>query len=150
MAGVAEAIRRHLPPGTVVTDVASIKEETVAFLDPLCGEAGCRFVGGHPVAGSEETGAAARMQRFSRGAVHSHAHGATDPAALAEVRALWEGVGMRVEEMDAAMHDMILARVSHAPHLVAYALAGAVGEARVGAQHRIVLRPVPGSGTPLG
>jgi prephenate dehydrogenase len=47
------------------------------------------------------------------------------------VRALWEGVGARVEEMAPATHDAILARVSHLPHLVAYALAAAVGEATV-------------------
>ena len=44
------------------------------------------------------------------------------------MRALWEGVGARVEEMPTAVHDELLARVSHLPHLLAYALVAAVGE----------------------
>jgi len=44
------------------------------------------------------------------------------------VRALWEGVGARVEELPPAVHDELLARVSHLPHLLAYALVAAVGE----------------------
>jgi prephenate dehydrogenase len=46
---------------------------------------------------------------------------------------MWEAMGMNVEEVDPETHDRILARVSHAPHLVAYALAAAVGGARAGA-----------------
>ena len=133
MASVAEAIRPHLLRGAVVSDVASVKQEVVALLDPLCSGAGCVFVGAHPIAGSEDTGAvAANAELFQGGRCILTPTATTDLKVLGDVRALWEGVGMRVEEMDAATHDMILARVSHAPHLVAYALAAAVGEARVG------------------
>jgi prephenate dehydrogenase len=117
----------------VVTDVASVKEEMVSLLDPMCRDAGCAFVGAHPIAGSEDTGAAAAdATLFRDGRCILTPTAASDAKALAAVRALWEGVGMRVEQMDAGMHDRILARVSHAPHVVAYALAAAVGEARVG------------------
>jgi histidinol-phosphate aminotransferase len=133
MRQVAEAVRPHLQPGTVVTDVASVKREIVALLEPLCDTAHCAFVGAHPVAGAEGAGAGVA----DPGLFFGHRciltpTGATDPTALARVRALWEGVGMEVELMDAASHDRILARVSHVPHLVAYALAAAVGEARAG------------------
>jgi prephenate dehydrogenase len=47
------------------------------------------------------------------------------------VRALWEGVGARVEEMAPAAHDALVARVSHLPHLVAYALVTAAAGASV-------------------
>jgi len=53
----------------------------------------------------------------------------TDATALAAVRALWEGVGARVSEMTPAAHDRALAWVSHLPHVVAYALVGALAGA---------------------
>ena len=61
----------------------------------------------------------------------------TDPTALARVRALWEGVGARVEEMPPAVHDELLARASHLPHVVACALAAAVDGTQV--DGRVVL-----------
>src|SRR5438128_957414 len=51
--------------------------------------------------------------------------------ALPRVRALWEGVGMRVEEMDVGTHDQILARVSHLPHVIAFSVMQAILDARV-------------------
>jgi prephenate dehydrogenase len=133
MRDVAAAVVRGVRPGTIITDVGSVKREVLDRVEPLCREAGCLFVGGHPVAGREGGGPAAADDTLFRG--HRcilTPTSATDAEALARVRALWEGVGMRVEEMDADTHDRILARVSHAPHLIAYALAAAVGEARAG------------------
>jgi histidinol-phosphate aminotransferase len=133
METVARAIGPALTPGTVVTDVASVKGQILQLLGPVCAEAGCPFVGAHPIAGSESAGASAADPALFRGQrCIITPTDATDPAALAVVRALWEGVGMRVEEMDASTHDRILARVSHAPHMIAYALASAVGETRAG------------------
>ena len=48
------------------------------------------------------------------------------PVAAARIRALWEGVGMRVDEMDAARHDQVLAWVSHLPHALAFSAVNAV------------------------
>jgi prephenate dehydrogenase len=90
-------------------------------------------VGAHPIAGSEASGAgAARADLFRDRACIVTPSATTDAGALARVRALWEGVGARVEEMPAAVHDDILARVSHLPHVVAYALVAAVAEAKAG------------------
>ena len=61
----------------------------------------------------------------------------TDGAALARVRELWEGVGARVDVLPAAVHDALLARVSHLPHAVAFALVQAVKD-RVVEGHRVV------------
>jgi prephenate dehydrogenase len=133
MRDVAATVVRSVRPGTIVTDVGSVKREVLDQVEPLCREAGCLFVGGHPVAGREGGGPAAADDTLFRG--HRcilTPTPATDTGALARVRALWEGIGMCVEEMDAGTHDRILARVSHAPHLIAYALASAVGEARAG------------------
>src|SRR5207244_3207459 len=76
-------------------------------------------VGAHPIAGSEASGAgAARADLFRGRRCILTPTPATDRAALARVRALWEGVGARVEEMPPAVHDELLARVSHLPHLL--------------------------------
>jgi prephenate dehydrogenase len=111
--------------GDVVTDVGSTKAAIVS-----AGEAahGGRFIGGHPLAGTERAGAGAASGALFRGrkAILTPTR-ATDPAALATVAGLWRAAGAEVVEMDAARHDEVLAAVSHLPHLVAYALAEAVG-----------------------
>jgi prephenate dehydrogenase len=138
MAAVAAAIASRLAPGAVVTDVGSVKGAVVAALEPLCARVGAAFVGAHPIAGSEAHGAGAADPRLFRGQrCILTPTPTTDRAALARVRALWEGVGMRVEEMEAAAHDAILARVSHVPHLLAYALTAAVAGACAG-EHELL------------
>ena len=114
----------------MVNEVASVKVDVIDSLGRPCLEAGCAFVGGHPVTGSEEAGArAANAMLFRDHRCVLTPTAATDPRALARVREFWTRLGMIVEQMDAAAHDAILARVSHLPHLVAYALAAAVGDA---------------------
>lgn len=125
-AATAAALAPHLRPGTVVTDVGSVKAPIVAALEAAL-PAGCPFVGGHPIAGSERAGAAAADAALFQGApCVLTPTPRTDPAALATVRALWEGVGAHVVEMAPAAHDEALAWVSHLPHALAYALVGAL------------------------
>lgn len=125
---IAERFRPHVRAGTLLTDVGSVKTELVAALEARWVGVG-PVVGAHPIAGSEASGAGSADKDLFRGrrCILTPTK-ATDPAALARVRALWEGVGARVEEMPAVLHDELLARVSHLPHLVAYALAAAVGD----------------------
>jgi len=131
-AALAEQFRDHARPGTILTDVGSVKTEVVAALEARWATVG-PVVGGHPIAGSEASGAgAARADLFRERRCILTPTPATDGAALARVRALWEGVGARVEEMPAAVHDELFARVSHLPHLVAYALVQAVADLRLG------------------
>ncbi|HWP64930.1 MAG TPA: prephenate dehydrogenase/arogenate dehydrogenase family protein [Candidatus Limnocylindria bacterium] len=124
-ATLARALRSAARAGTILTDVGSVKRRLVAELEAAWGDGA--VVGGHPIAGSEQrTVAAARADLFvGRRCVLTPTE-RTDPQALATVRRLWEGVGALVEEMDPERHDALLARVSHAPHLVAYALVDAV------------------------
>jgi prephenate dehydrogenase len=107
---------------TVMTDVASVKGSVVARVEAAWSGA-ARFVGGHPIAGSEEAGAAAARRDLFRGRLCVLTPTArTDGDAAELVHALWTSVGMRVETMAPATHDELLARVSHVPHLVAFAL----------------------------
>jgi prephenate dehydrogenase len=124
-AALARELRPHAPAGALLTDVGSVKTQLVADLEAAWGAA--TVVGGHPIAGSEQTSvAAARADLFAGRRCILTPTPRTSPEALAGVRRLWQGVGAVVEEMDAERHDALLARVSHAPHLVAYALVDAV------------------------
>jgi prephenate dehydrogenase len=130
-AALAEALQPHATSGALLTDVGSVKGKLVAALEARWSDPGL-VVGGHPIAGGEAAGAAAARADLFRGRLCILTPTArTRPEAVAMVRALWEGVGARVEEMDAGVHDEILARVSHLPHLVAYALVDALAGARV-------------------
>lgn len=131
-APLAATFAPHASPGAILTDVASVKGAVVAALETRWAGVG-PVVGAHPIAGSEAAGAGAAdpaLFHDRRVIVTPTPH--TDRTALARVRTLWEGVGARVEEMTPAVHDELLARVSHLPHLVAYALIAALGDVRIG------------------
>ncbi|HLW71979.1 MAG TPA: prephenate dehydrogenase/arogenate dehydrogenase family protein [Candidatus Binataceae bacterium] len=116
----------HLPAEAVVTDVGSVKSWVVRELEPLLGPQ-MAFVGVHPVAGKETTGAAAAdetLYRDRRVIVTPSAR--STPAAVEKVEALWRATGARLERMTPAAHDAILARASHLPQIVSSALAASL------------------------
>jgi cyclohexadieny/prephenate dehydrogenase len=126
MGEAAAAVAPHLAEGTVVTDVGSVKGAVLAAVVPAL-PFPARFVPGHPIAGRERSGAAAADADLFEGAlVVLTPEPRTDPACATAVRALWAGAGGRVLTMDAAEHDRVFAAVSHLPHVVAYALVGAL------------------------
>lgn len=121
---IAEEIAPHLAPGSVLTDVGSVKVAVLRDVSPFVPE-GVHFVPGHPVAGSEKSGPDAGFAELFRGRywLLTPAEG-TDAGAVARVEALWSRVGAIVEVMDAAYHDKVLALTSHLPHLIAYTIVG--------------------------
>jgi prephenate dehydrogenase len=118
----------HLPAEAVVTDVGSVKSWVVRELEPLLG-AQMAFVGVHPVAGKEITGAAAADETLYRERwVIVTPSARSTPSALAKVEALWRATGARIERMTPAAHDAILARASHLPQIVSSALAASLAD----------------------
>ena len=116
------AVRPALKPGAIVTDVGSTKQSVLADVAAVCGELPPRFVAAHPIAGTEKSGvAASNPELFRNKRLILTPHAQQDAEAFATVRALWESVGARVVEMDAARHDAIFAATSHLPHVLAYA-----------------------------
>ncbi len=125
---IAEAAR-HAPAGTLLTDVGSTKTIVVAQTEQLLNAqfAGpLPFVGSHPIAGSEKTGAdAARGDLLVGRTVVVTPTASTDDVAAGRVEQFWRSLGAQTVRMSPAGHDAALARTSHLPHLVASALAAA-------------------------
>lgn len=112
----------HAKPGCVITDAGSTKSEVCRGADALMRE-GVRFVGGHPMAGSEAAGVeSAKPDLFVNAAYVLTPTERTDPDALALVHSLAEGIGSRIIVMDPESHDRCAAVISHLPHLIAAAL----------------------------
>jgi prephenate dehydrogenase len=127
-AAIAQALRPHLKAGTVVTDVGSVKGAIVESLEPIC-LPDCPFVGTHPIAGSERSGAAAAQADLfegSRCVVTPTAQ--TDADAQRRIEDLWRGVGAEIVVMSAEQHDRTLAWTSHLVHAISYALAKSAGD----------------------
>ncbi len=124
MEAVAREIAPHLAEGATLTDVGSVKGPVLTAVGPHL-PGGVHFIPGHPIAGTEHSGPRAGFAELfeNRYTLLTPPEG-TDAAALARLRALWEGMGAHVEEMDAEHHDLVLGVTSHAPHLIAYTMVG--------------------------
>ncbi len=127
MPALLREITPGLTPGTVITDVGSVKAPLVDTLPGLL-PPGCSYVGSHPMAGSHHRGMGhARADLFERAVCIVTE--AADPTAGARVVAFWEALGARVVRRTAAQHDAEVAWVSHLPHLLAFAFAGSLAGA---------------------
>jgi prephenate dehydrogenase len=111
----------RLAPDAVVTDVGSTKRRIVAEAEAILGE---RFVGGHPMAGSEESGISAASASLFEGATWVLTPTErTGACALERVRRLAEATGAVPRECAPCDHDRWIATLSHLPHLGAYGIA---------------------------
>ncbi|WP_375689478.1 prephenate/arogenate dehydrogenase family protein [Pseudooceanicola sp. LIPI14-2-Ac024] len=130
MGRVAEEIAPHLKPGATVTDVGSVKGSVIEAVGPHIPE-GVHFIPAHPLAGTEHSGPTSGFAELfdNRWSLLVPVEG-SDPEAVARLRALWEGMGAHVDEMDPAHHDLVLAVTSHTPHLIAYTMVGVADDLR--------------------
>lgn len=126
MPALAREVVAHIPAGAIVTDVGSVKAGVCAELGTIFRDRG-RFVGSHPMAGSDQTGLAAARADLFGGAVSIVTPDAgTDAAAVAAVHEFWQMLGSRVVETSPAEHDRLVALISHLPHVLAAALVNTV------------------------
>jgi prephenate dehydrogenase len=115
------------PPGALLTDAGSTKATIVEGIESKLPATGPRFVGSHPLAGSEKRGPEfADAELFQGRWTVVTPTQRTPPDAVAQVIDFWTALGSRVKTMTPADHDRALALTSHLPHLVAAALAGAL------------------------
>jgi len=130
MAGIAAEIGPHLAPGACVTDVGSVKQAVIEAVAPHIPE-GVAFVPAHPLAGTEHSGPRSGFATLfqNRWCLLTPTEKSTSEA-TARLRRLWEAMGSNVDEMDAPHHDLVLAVVSHTPHLIAYTMVGVADHLR--------------------
>ena len=130
MGAIAAEIGPHLAPGATVTDVGSVKQAVIEAVAPHIAD-GVHFIPGHPIAGTEHSGPRSGFATLfvNRWWLLTPVPG-TDPEATRRLRQLCEGIGAKVDEMDAAHHDLVLAVTSHTPHLIAYTMVGVADDLR--------------------
>lgn len=140
--GAYEAVMRDiagaLEPGTILSDVGSVKGHVHRVLGPLV-PAGVHFIPGHPLAGTEHSGPSAGFAELFEGrwcVLTPEAH--ADTEAVAKLVAFWQQLGSSVETMEAEHHDLVLAITSHVPHLVAYNIVGTVADLEQHTQSEVI------------
>lgn len=127
MGDAARAIAPGLAPHTIISDVGSSKaavaEALAAALPGAC------IIPAHPVAGTEQSGPEAGFATLfgGRWCIITPPAG-VDQAALNALSGFWTELGSKVELMDAAHHDLVLAVTSHIPHLIAYTIVGTASD----------------------
>ncbi len=122
------AVAKNCPEGTLITDAGSTKQKLVEALDKELPR-GCRFVGSHPLAGSEKAGAAHAQADLFEGRVTVITPTVNSRAEDFDfVEKFWEALGSVTIRLSPDEHDRALAMTSHLPHLAASALAAVLPE----------------------
>jgi prephenate dehydrogenase len=136
------AAARHAPPAAILTDAASLKRAVTAEVTARLAADDLgpgRYVGGHPMAGSERNGPEAADGTLFQGATWVLTPtDATDDGALHRLSALLRGFGARVLALSPERHDELVAIVSHLPQVAASALADVAADV-VAASGEVVL-----------
>jgi cyclohexadieny/prephenate dehydrogenase len=125
---VAQEIGPHLAPGSIVSDVGSVKGSVVRDMAPhLPGNV--HFVPAHPVAGTEYSGPDAGFAELfvNRWCILTPPEG-TDAAATEKLADFWRLLGANIDIMAPDHHDLVLAITSHLPHLIAYTIVATADE----------------------
>jgi len=129
MEAVAREIAPVLKPGATVSDVGSVKGAVIAAVGPHLPEH-VHFIPAHPLAGTEYSGPRSGFATLFDNRWCILVPGAADRVAVDRLAALWRAMGANVDEMEAEHHDLVLAVVSHTPHLIAYTMVGVADHLR--------------------
>ena len=127
MRALTAQMQSALKPGAIVTDVGSVKGTVVQELEPLIAQAGGHFVGSHPMAGAEKMGvSAARADLFESAVCIVTPTPQSRSSAVQQLEEFWRRVGCRPIRLTPEVHDELVSRSSHLPHVVAAGLANYV------------------------
>jgi len=120
---IFQQLKGNIKESVIITDGGSTKGNIVAAAEKAFGQIPMRFVPGHPIAGTENSGVEASFAELYE------AHKIiltplidTDQEALEVVTELWQSCGAEVVLMDVEHHDLVLGATSHLPHLLAFSL----------------------------
>ncbi len=127
MALAAKQLGGALKPDAIISDVGSSKASVLA--DLAAALPNHTIIPAHPVAGTEQSGPEAGFATLfaNRWCILTPPEG-TDDTALRRLTGFWEGLGARIEIMDAEHHDLVLAVTSHIPHLIAFTIVGTASD----------------------
>jgi cyclohexadieny/prephenate dehydrogenase len=135
---IAGAIAPALKDRAIVTDVGSVKQAATKSVKAKLPDH-ARWLAGHPVAGTENSGPDAGFAALFKGRWCILTPEAdTDSDAQAKVQAMWTAFGSNVVEMDAEHHDLVLAITSHLPHLIAYTIVGTATDLETTLQSEVI------------
>lgn len=133
MVKLTREFRSELTPKTLVTDVASTKNNIVKQLSKILM---CKapYIGSHPMAGAEREGLQSARSTLFEGAVciltpQSRVH----KMEMKRLADFWRALGCRIRVMTPAEHDKRVAYISHVPHLVAAAMVNGVSRRKASA-----------------
>ena len=127
MRPLAEQMLPSLRPGALITDVGSVKGSVVQELESLFADAGAHFIGSHPMAGAEKMGVrAASPDLFENAVCIITPTPKSPPELVRRLEEFWSGVGAVPIRMTPDIHDNLVSRSSHLPHVVAAELANYV------------------------
>lgn len=113
----------HLSPNAVITDVGSTKASVCQGMAQILPKQ-VSFIGSHPMAGSEKTGLENAKEDLFKGKTCfvTPCPKSSNKHIVAEVKAFWEGLGMKTAEVTPVVHDKIVAHISHLPHMLSSVL----------------------------
>ncbi|NJM37351.1 MAG: prephenate dehydrogenase/arogenate dehydrogenase family protein [Akkermansiaceae bacterium] len=116
---VSAALEAGLPDGSLITDVGSVKCVPHRKIPPLLKGRDIHFIGSHPMAGSERNGLSAITDSlFQNAACLLTNDNSAPPEVAAALERFWKSIGCRTSWMAAAVHDELVARISHLPHIL--------------------------------
>ena len=117
-------IAPFLKTGATISDVGSVKRSVINAVEPHLPNS-VKFVPAHPLAGTEHSGPESGFASlFDNRWCLLTDHESADNNARKRLTSFWQGLGAKVDFMDADHHDLVLAVTSHAPHLIAYTMVG--------------------------
>ena len=123
MAELMARIAPYLGPHTLLTDGGSTKSDVVAAAYANLGDKVAQFVPAHPIAGAEQSGAAAaHADLYSGKKVVLTPLPENSQDTVARVQAAWQACGANIYSLTYSEHDAVFAAVSHLPHLLSFAL----------------------------
>ena len=140
--GSSEAVAKSIGPflkiGAVVTDVGSTKASVVAQMTPHIPST-AHFIPGHPIAGTEKSGPDAGFADLfqNRWCILTPPAG-TNEAEIEKLTRFWQACGSKVDRMDPEHHDLVLAIVSHLPHLIAYNIVGTADDLQTVTESEVI------------
>lgn len=138
LGAIAAEIEPHLKRGAILTDVGSVKLAVIRDMGPHVPE-GVHFIPGHPIAGTEQSGPDAGFAELFEGrwCILTPVPG-TDQGAIDRLSTFWTACGSKVDVMEPKHHDLVLAIVSHLPHIIAYNIVGTASDLETVTQSEVI------------